>query len=58
MSSDEDLPLTAFAGANGNGHVAVNGHGYPNGDADDSSMSEDDLPLVRAHSVHSICEPL
>lgn len=57
MSSDEDLPLTALAGANGNSHVAVNGNGHPNGDADDSPMSEDDMPLVCAPSLLRITRP-
>ncbi|KAN0091176.1 hypothetical protein V8E55_004742 [Tylopilus felleus] len=53
MSSDEDLPLTALAGANGNSHVAVNGNGHPNGDADDSPMSEDDMPLSQANGAQA-----
>ncbi|KIJ67819.1 hypothetical protein HYDPIDRAFT_107329 [Hydnomerulius pinastri MD-312] len=48
MSSDEDMPLDALANANGKSHVAVNGSGYTNGDADDSPMSEDDMPLSQA----------
>lgn len=57
MSSDEDLPLTALAGANGISHVALNGNGHSNGDADDSPMSEDDMPLVCVPSVYSIPRP-
>jgi hypothetical protein len=55
MSSDEDLPLGALSNANGKGHVAVNGNAYSNGDADDSPMSEDDMPLVCVHSNLHIC---
>ncbi|KAF9227320.1 hypothetical protein BS17DRAFT_727433 [Gyrodon lividus] len=46
MSSDEDLPLNALVNACGKGHLAVNGNGHTNGDADDSPMSEDDIPLA------------
>ncbi|KAI9569687.1 DNA topoisomerase I [Boletus coccyginus] len=53
MSSDEDPPLTVLAGANGNGHVAVNGNGHFNADADDSPMSEDDLPLSQANGIQA-----
>ena len=55
MSSDEDTPLTALAGANGKNHVTINGNGHPNGVADDSSMSEDDMPLVCICSA--LCSP-
>ncbi|KAF9241621.1 DNA topoisomerase I [Melanogaster broomeanus] len=50
MSSDEDLPLDDLAKASGKGHVAVNGNAYSNGDADDSPMSEDDMPLSQAQA--------
>ncbi|KAF8844388.1 DNA topoisomerase I [Paxillus ammoniavirescens] len=46
MSSDEDLPLNALVHLNGNGHVSGNGNRFTNGDADDSPMSEDDMPLA------------
>ncbi|KAG6375394.1 DNA topoisomerase I [Boletus reticuloceps] len=53
MSSDEELPLTALAGANGRSHVIVNANGHPNGDADDSPMSEDDMPLSQANGIQA-----
>ncbi|KAF8556371.1 DNA topoisomerase I [Imleria badia] len=53
MSSDEDLPLTALAGANGRSHVAANGNGHSNSDADDSPMSEDDMPLSQANGIQA-----
>jgi DNA topoisomerase-1 len=52
MSSDEDSLLTTVAGANGKSHVTVNGNGHSNGDAYDSPMSEDDMPLVCVPLVH------
>ena len=51
MSSDEDTPLTALAGASQRNHVTINGNGHSNGDADDSPMSEDDMPLVCVRSM-------
>ncbi|KAG8213967.1 DNA topoisomerase I [Butyriboletus roseoflavus] len=53
MSSDEDLPLTALAGASGKSYVAVNGNGHSNGDLDDSPMSEDDMPLSQVNGVQT-----
>lgn len=57
MSSDEDVPLTALAGASGKSHVTVNGNGHSNGDPDDSPMSEDDMPLVCVRSMHYMLPP-
>lgn len=58
MSSDEDTPLTALASASGKNHVAINGNGHPNGDADDSPMSEDDTPLVCVRPLLYFIPPL
>ncbi|KAG9316652.1 DNA topoisomerase I [Chiua virens] len=53
MSSDEDTPLTALVGASAKRHVTVNGNRRSNSDADDSPMSEDDMPLSQANGIQT-----
>ncbi|KAH7888660.1 DNA topoisomerase I [Phlebopus sp. FC_14] len=51
MSSGKGIPLSALASKT---YHATNGNGYTNGDADDSPMSEDDMPLSQATSAVAV----
>ena len=50
MLSDDDRPLVpSSALTSSSSHVATKENGHANGDAEDHSMSEDDMPLVRTN---------
>ncbi|KAI6040294.1 DNA topoisomerase I [Pisolithus marmoratus] len=58
MSSDEDTPLGTLASTSATNLVTTNGNSSLNGFADDSAMSEDEMPLSQVKGGQAPVRPL